>query len=86
MSVILFSLSPVLARFLFLVLNFSSRFFVASCCVLVAGALGVMNFVLLALLEPFVFGDQLYLLTFGAMMFILDAPLNFRYVLDFLKI
>lgn len=61
-------------------LNFA--FFLASLCILLSGALGILEFFFLFLIEPFTFVDQFFLFVFGVVFFTLDAPLNFKWILD----
>jgi len=57
-------------------------FFIAACCVVFAGFFGTIDMFLTFPLNPFDLLDEAYLLVFGGMMFVLDAPLNFKLILE----
>lgn len=50
-------------------------FFIAACCVTAAGLIGTFAFAFTTI-QPFGLMDQVYLLIFGLLMFVVDCPLN----------
>jgi len=55
--------------------------FAAACCVLIGGFIGSID-MLFTVFAPFDFLDEVYLFFFGGIMFVLDAPLNFKLILE----
>lgn len=56
--------------------------FGAACIVVLSGALALMSF----LLEPWAVFDimnEVFLVVFGAVLFVLHAPLNFKWIMDY---
>lgn len=59
-------------------------FFVAAVCCIVAGIIGTICTIVnpLNLFEPLDLLDELYLIVFGVVLFVMDAPLNLRGILN----
>jgi len=55
--------------------------FAAACCVLFGGLFGAMD-LLFTTIAPLDFLDEIYLMVFGGIMFVLDAPLHFKGILE----
>jgi hypothetical protein len=56
--------------------------FAAACCVMVGGIIGTLD-LLFTTFAPIDLLDEMYLVIFGAVMFVLDAPLNFKLLISF---
>jgi len=56
--------------------------FAAACCVLAGGVIGTLD-LLFTTFAPIDLLDEMYLVIFGAVMFVLDAPLNFKALISF---
>lgn len=63
-------------------MNMNLLFFIASCCVIISGLFGTLSTLLTVPIAPFDLVDEVYLFTFGGLMFVLDAPLNFKAILE----
>lgn len=59
--------------------NMHMLWFAAACAVMVGGLIGALDLLFTAI-APLDFLDEVYLLFFGAIMFVLDAPLNFKLI------
>lgn len=58
-------------------------FFSAACCVLAAGFIGTLDLLFTSgIFAPTDLIDEIYLLFFGLIMFVLDAPLSFKLILE----
>lgn len=55
--------------------------FAAACCVMVGGFIGTLD-LLFTTFAPLDLIDEIYLLGFGSIMFVLDAPLNFKFLME----
>lgn len=55
--------------------------FAAACCVMAGGLIGTLD-LLFTTFAPLDLIDEIYLLGFGAIMFVLDAPLNFKFLME----
>lgn len=56
--------------------------FAAACCVMFSGVIGTFD-LLFTTFAPIDLIDELYLVIFGTVMFVLDAPLNFKLLISF---
>jgi len=56
--------------------------FAAACCVMFGGVIGTLD-LLFTQFAPIDLIDEMYLVIFGGVMFVLDAPLNFKMLISF---